>query len=330
MAVPGRYMTEFELIRKYFTVQPVARADVDIGVGDDAAVVRAPPGTATVVTTDVLVAGVHFFEDADPASIGHKSLAVNLSDLAAMGAEPAWFLLALTLPRVNTVWLDGFARGLHRLARRYNVQLIGGDTARGPLAIAITALGLVPETKALRRCGARPGDRVYVTGMLGDAALALAVRRGQHRVSAAEAAAMQERLERPMPRVAEGMALRDIASSAIDVSDGLVADLGHVLQASEVGARLTLEALPVSAAYRSHLIEVGWDCALAGGDDYELCFTVPPANLPALDAVVRQHGFTVTAIGEITPGGPLQIYDEAGHLYRPARRGHDHFSPDAV
>ncbi len=321
-------MTEFELIRTYFASPQVARPDVQLGIGDDAALVRPPADMDTAVTTDVLVAGVHFYEDADPESVGHKALAVNLSDLAAMGAAPAWFLLDLTLPRVDTAWLRGFAQGLAGVARRYHVQLIGGDTTRGPLAIAITALGLVPPGKALRRCGARPGDLIYVTGTLGDAALALAVSRGRHHVSTAERAAIQRRLERPTPRVAQGLALRDVASSAIDVSDGLLADLGHILEASAVGARLTLGALPLSAAYQSHLAEVGWDYALAGGDDYELCFTVPPARRGALDVLVREHGVALTAIGEITTGAELQVYDADGRRYEPPSRGHDHFADD--
>lgn len=320
-------MTEFELIRTYFTTHTVVRADVSIGIGDDAAVVRPPAGTDTVITSDALVAGVHFFEDADPAGIGHKSLAVNLSDLAAMGAEPAWFLLDLTLPGVDTAWLRGFAEGLGDMSRRYNVQLVGGDTTRGPLAIAITAVGLVPKAKALRRSGARAGDRIYVTGVLGDAALALAASRGRCQVSPSERTHIHERLERPIPRVAEAMALRDIASSAVDVSDGLLADLGHVLQASGVGARVTLGAVPLSAAYRAHLNEVGWDYALSGGDDYELCFTVPPAKLSALAAVVREHQFVLTPIGEITSGNALRVLDPQGGLYQPPHRGHDHFAP---
>ncbi|HEX7044003.1 MAG TPA: thiamine-phosphate kinase [Burkholderiales bacterium] len=318
-------MTEFELIRTFFASPPLARADVAVPVGDDAAAVDVPAGMQAVLTTDVLVAGVHFFEDVDPAALGHKALAVNLSDLAAMGAEPAWFLLDLTLPRVDTAWLAAFAQGMYALARRHEVQLIGGDTSRGPLAIAVTAVGLVPRGAALRRAGARPGDGVYVTGTLGDAAFALAERTGTPRCTAAERALLDERLERPTPRVVEGLALRGVASSAIDVSDGLLADLGHVLAASGVGARLRLEAIPLSAVYRRHLHEIGWEAALAGGDDYELCFTVPAANEAALAALAAERGLAVTRIGEITAGEELAIYDETGRRYEPARRGHEHF-----
>lgn len=318
-------MTEFELISRYFAAQSFTRDDVRLGIGDDAALVRVAADSETAITTDVLVAGVHFFEDADPSAVGHKALAVNLSDLAAMGAEPAWFLLDLTLPEADTSWLQRFTEGLFSVARRYNVQLIGGDTARGPLSIAITAIGRVPEGKSLLRAGARPGDAVYVTGTLGDAALALADRRGERRLTAPERAALRDRLERPLPRVAEGMALRDLASSAIDVSDGLLADLGHVLAASGVGARLTLGAIPLSATYRARLSEVGWDYALAGGDDYELCFTVPPGQPAEIDALARRLDVPLTAIGEITSGRALEIYDEAGRAYQPKGQGYDHF-----
>ncbi len=314
-------MTEFELIRTYFAAQSLARADVRVGIGDDAAIVRAPAGMETVVTTDVLAAGVHFFSDVDPTALGHKSLAVNLSDLAAMGAEPAWFLLNLTLPEATASWLQGFAAGMLALARRHNVQLIGGDTSRGPLSVGITAIGLVPEGKGLLRSGARPGDLIYVTGTLGDAALALAQRRGKRSFRADETAAIEARLDRPVPRIGEGVALRDLASSAIDVSDGLLADLGHILEASGVGARLTLDAIPLSAVYRARLAEVGWDYALAGGDDYELCVTVPPKNEPAIDAAK----LALTAIGEITAEPGLEVYDGSGRRYQPTDTGYNHF-----
>lgn len=318
-------MTEFELIRAYFASQPVARSDVRVGIGDDAALVRPPAGMELAMATDVLVAGIHFFEDADPASIGYKALAVNLSDLAAMGAEPAWFLLDLTLPRADAAWLRGFADGLYELARRYDVQLIGGDTSRGPLSIAVTVVGFVPPGQGLLRAGARAGDLIYVTGTLGDAALALGIRRGQHRVADAEYAAIRQRLDRPVPRIAEGIALRGFASSAIDVSDGLLADLGHVLEASGVGARLALDAVPLSPVYRAHVSEIGWDYALAGGDDYELCITVPPGRRGEIEALARERQFSLWAIGEVTSTGGLRVHDAAGRLYRSEPAGHDHF-----
>lgn len=319
-------MTEFELIRSYFVQQNVSRPDVRIGIGDDAAYLRAPADIETVVTSDVLVSGVHFFDDVDPEALGHKSLAVNLSDLAAAGAEPAWFLLNLTLPNVDARWLERFAAGMFALAKANNVQLVGGDTTRGPLSIGITAIGFVPQGKGMLRSGARVGDAVYVTGALGDAALALASKRGTIRLSAKENEQVTQRLERPMPRLAEGLALRDVASSAIDISDGLLADLSHVLHASGIGARIELASVPLSVIYRAHLADVGFEHALAGGDDYELCFTVPPANLPALNALAAAQHFTFTRIGEITAGSALEIRDAAGNNYQPSRKGYEHFA----
>lgn len=319
-------MNEFELIRNYFASQPVARGDTLVGIGDDAAVIQPPPGMDTVVTTDVLAANVHFFESIDPTALGHKSLAVNLSDLAAMGAVPAWFLLDLTLPEADADWLQAFAGGLFGLAQRYDVQLIGGDTARGPLSVAITAIGLVPEGKCMRRRGAQPGDVIYVTGTLGDAALTLAALRGERTLATDDLVVIRDRMDRPTPRVAEGIALRRQASSAIDISDGLTADLGHILQASGVGARLNLGALPLSAAYRKYLPQIGWDYALAGGDDYELCVTVPPGRVNSVDKLADASGFSMAAVGEITAGRTLEIYDALGRLYEPQRKGFEHFA----
>ena len=319
-------MTEFELIRAWFASSPVARADVRVGVGDDAALVQPAAGTELAVTTDALVAGVHFHEDIDPAALGHKALAVNLSDLAAMGAEPAWFLLALTLPAQSVpAWLERFAQGMYNLAQAHGVQLIGGDVARGPLAITITALGSLPAGQGLLRSGARAGDRIYVTGTLGDAALALAERRGEQAFAPQERDELKARLERPTPRIAEGRALRGLASSAIDVSDGLLADLGHVLEASAVGARIELAALPLSAAYRRQLGQLGWDYALAGGDDYELCFTAPPAAAGRIEALARGAPVPMTAIGEIVAGSGIDIRDPDGRRYQAQRTGYDHF-----
>jgi thiamine-monophosphate kinase len=302
------------------------RADVRMGIGDDAAIVRAPPETETVITTDVLAEGVHFFPDVDAASLGHKSLAVNLSDLAAMGAEPAWFLLNLTLPEPDTSWLRRFTEGMFALARDHNIQLIGGDTARGPLAVGITAIGLIPAGAGLLRSGARPGDSICVTGALGDAALALAARRGKLSLRAEEIVATGERLDRPIPRVREGLQLRDLASSAIDVSDGLLADLGHVLEASGVGARLQLDAIPLSSVYRAHVAQIGWEYALAGGDDYELCVTIPQGNMGRAKQLAEQKKLTLHTIGEITAARGVEMYDGAGQRYQPAGKGYNHFA----
>ena len=317
-------MTEFELIRQFFARQPVSRPDVETGIGDDAALLCPPAGQRLVVTSDLLVAGVHFFPETDPVSIGHKSLAVNLSDLAAMGAEPAWYLLNLTLPEVDERWLERFSRGMFALAREYNVQLVGGDTSRGPLAIAIEAHGFVPMGKALRRSGARAGDRIYVTGTLGDAHLALRHRRGDIRLPENDFMTVTARLDRPAPRVREGMALRGIANSAIDVSDGLLADLGHILEQSGMGARVYLGRIPVSAVCRMHLKEAGWDAVLAGGDDYELCFTVPQKNIGALEKLPFVGD--LHCIGDIEQESGLRIIDEAGKPYSQKETGHDHFA----
>lgn len=317
-------MNEFELIRTYFARQPVARRDVVLGIGDDAAVLQPAPGQQLVVTTDLLVAGVHFLPDVDPASLGHKALAVNLSDLAAMGAEPAWFLLNIALPSVDEKWLAGFCDGLFALARQYNVQLVGGDTSRGPLTIAIEAHGFVPAGQALTRSGARPGDRIFVTGTLGDAGLALRHRQGRLQLAAAELPACVKRMDRPMPRIEAGLLLRAVAASAIDISDGLVADLGHILEQSNTGARIDLGRVPVSPAYRAHLHDAGWDLALANGDDYELCFTVPPEKLTALEKIKSRFP-DITEIGIIESEPGLRIFDVAGKPYVSKITGHDHF-----
>jgi thiamine-monophosphate kinase len=319
-------MTEFELIRTFFARQDVARPDVVAGIGDDAALLQPPAGQQLAVTSDLLVSGVHFLPDADPFSLGHKALAVNLSDLAAMGAEPAWFMLNLALPRADAHWLEAFSRGMFQLAREHNVQLVGGDTSRGPLAIAIEAHGFVPPGAALKRSGAQAGDRIYVTGTLGDAALALRQRLGGIRLPENDMAAITGRMDRPTPRVREGMMLRGLAHSAIDISDGLLADLGHILEMSRVGARINLDKIPVSPVCRSHIRETGWDMVLASGDDYELCFTVPEANVAALEKLQPACGFHHIGVIETEPG--LRIVDAAGKPYQPRQSGHDHFADD--
>ncbi len=318
-------MNEFEIIRTYFLRQSVARDDVVLGIGDDAAVLAPPPGRQLVVSTDTLIEGVHFPAATEPAAIGHKALAVNLSDLAAMGAEPAWFTLNLTLPRDDEGWLGEFSRGLFDLACAHRIQLVGGDTTCGPLSISITVHGFVPPGAVLARAGARPGDRIYVTGELGDAGLALAALRREIALSQSQLAAVRERLDRPQPRVAAGLALRGVATACIDISDGLMADLGHVLAASRVGARIELPLLPLSPAVRTHLAQTGWDTVLGAGDDYELCFTVPPGREPALRAAASRFGCPVSPIGEIESGSGLRVLDASGAPYRPVRSGYDHF-----
>lgn len=313
---------EFELIARHFAALTQRRADVVLGVGDDAALLDPPPGQELVVTVDTLALGVHFFADCPPAALGHKALAVNLSDLAAMGAEPAWALLALTLPTPDEAWLTQFAAGFAAIARQFDLSLVGGDTCRGPLAVTITALGYVPRGQALRRSGARPGDGVYVSGEIGAAGLAVRARRGEITLPAALATHAARRLDYPQPRVALGLALRGLASAAIDVSDGLLADLGHICASSGVGARLELARLPLpdgalAVATRESLV--------GSGDDYELCFTVPPRHEPALGALAAKVGCAVTRIGRIEAAPGLWLIDEAGQTRPAAQAGHDHF-----
>ncbi|MDD3650292.1 thiamine-phosphate kinase [Immundisolibacter sp.] len=313
---------EFELIASHFARLTPPRGDVALGVGDDAALLVPAPGQELVVTVDTLIEGVHFFADCPPAALGHKALAVNLSDLAAMGAEPAWALLALTLPRADEGWLADFARGFSDLACRHGVALVGGDTCRGPLVVSVTALGQAPTGQALRRAGAKPGDGVYVSGELGAAGLAVRARRSQITLPAALAQHAAQRLDWPQPRLALGLALRGLASAAIDVSDGLLADLGHVCAAGGVGARLDLAALPLpegALALASH------EELLGAGDDYELCFTVPASNEARVPELAQRLGLALTRIGRIEAEPGLRLVDTAGEEHAVAAKGHDHF-----
>jgi len=321
-------LNEFELIAHYFARQPVARPDVALGIGDDAALLDVPPGQQLVVSTDMLVAGVHFPDNTDAVSIGHKSLAVNLSDLAAMGATPAWYTLNLSLPQADPAWLEGFCQGMFALALKHNVALVGGDTTRGPLTIGIQIMGLVPHGQALKRAGARPGDRIYVTGLLGEAALGLRMTQGQLKLPDEYLANVLTQFNRPMPRVPVGLRLRGLASACIDISDGLAADLGHILAASKVGARIHLKRLPLSPAYDAVFEQVGWQAALAGGDDYELCFTIPPAQETAFRIASAHFGVPCSYIGDIETEAGLRVMDEQGALYQPGPAGFDHFRAD--
>jgi thiamine-monophosphate kinase len=318
-------MNEFELIRQYFARQPVVRADVVVPIGDDGAVLDVPADQQLVVSTDTLNAGVHFPADADALDIGHKSLAVNLSDLAAMGAAPAWFTLNLSLPRVDTSWLDGFCRGLFALAQEHQVQLVGGDTTRGPLSISIAIYGFVPRGQALLRSGAGVGDLVYVTGELGDAALGLLQHDGKLQLPEAQRAQVLQRLHRPTPRVREALSLRGLATACIDISDGLIADLGHILEASKVGAQIDLARLPLSAIYRQQRPSLGWQWALGHGDDYELCFTLPLQRRDVLRHVTQAFACGFTCIGVIEAPSGLRCTDDAGEPYHPAAAGYEHF-----
>lgn len=318
-------MNEFDLIANYFARQPVQRADVALGIGDDAAVLNVAAGQQLVLSTDILVAGVHFPESTDASFIGHKALAVNLSDLAAMGATPAWFTLNLSLPEADPRWLEGFCDGLFALMREHDIALVGGDTTRGPLTIGIQIMGLVPHGQALQRAGAQAGDRIYVTGQLGDAALGLRLWQEQLSLPPQFHAKVLQQLHRPMARLRAGLGLRSLASACIDISDGLVADLGHILHASKLGARIELKHLPLSSAYDAAFEQVGWEAALSGGDDYELCFTIPPDRETAFHNASTNFGISCSYIGDIETQPGLRILDESGQLYQAQRTGYDHF-----
>jgi thiamine-monophosphate kinase len=320
-------ISEFELIRRFFT-HP-ARGAV-LGVGDDAALVRARAGMELAISADMLVEGRHFLPRADPALLGRKSLAVNLSDMAAMGAQPRWVTLALALPRTDARWLRPFARGFMALAREHGVDLVGGDTTRGPLTICVQIIGEAPKGSALRRDGARVGDDVWVSGRLGSAALALAAMQGAVRVPSARRAALDTRLHAPTPRVELGIALRGIARSAVDVSDGLLADLGHICERSHLDANLEWGALPATPFVRSQAQQsrVAARALVAGGDDYELCFTAPARRRSQVIAAGKRSRTEVTLIGRMVPrdrrAPRVRVFD-AGKPLDIASRGYDHF-----
>jgi len=313
---------EFELIERFFT-RPARRAV--LGVGDDCAVLAPTPGMQLCVSTDMLVEGRHFLSTVAPQRLGHKALAVNLSDLAACGAEPLACTLALALPRADEVFLQGFAEGLWTLAERHGIDLVGGDTTAGPLNICITAIGQVPAGQALLRSGARPGDELWVSGTLGDARAALEVFRGMLDVPGDAFISLRRAMELPEPRVALGQRLRGIASSAIDVSDGLLGDLGHVLRRSAVGARLDVDALPRSAQLAALPPAVQRKCLLHGGDDYELLFTAAAARHEAVLDAAREAGVPVRCIGRIEPGDELVVTDGRGQALAVEHGGFDHF-----
>lgn len=319
---------EFELITRYFDRVASSRRDVEKGIGDDCALLTLPEKQTLAISTDTLVEGVHFLRDIHPADLGYKALAVNLSDLAAMGADPAWLTLALTLPAVDESWLKAFSDSLFELLDYYNMQLVGGDTTRGPLSLTLGIHGLVPQGMALKRTGARPGDWIYVTGTLGDSAAGLALL--QHRIKIHDPAvheALIKRHLRPMPRILQGQALRDLASSAIDISDGLISDIRHILQASGCGARLNLDALPLSDVLKQHFEPtqvLNW--ALGGGEDYELCFTVPEINRGALDVTLGHSGVPFTCIGQIASQIEGLVLLQDGKPVDDNVRGFDHFA----
>lgn len=319
---------EFDLIARYFNRYRTARRDVQLGIGDDCALLTVAEKQLLAVSTDTLVAGIHFLKTIDPADLGYKALAVNLSDLAAMGADPAWVSLALTLPEVDTDWLEAFSDSLFEQLNYYGMQLIGGDTTRGPLSMTLTIQGLIPIDRALTRSGACVGDWIFVTGSLGDSAAGLAVLLEQLIVeNAAHRDLLLQRHLRPTPRILQGQALRGLATSAIDISDGLISDLKHVLTASGCGARLDLDALPISAALLAAVDnEQALKWALTGGEDYELCFTVPEINRGALDVALSHLGVDFTCIGQMAPLSEGIKFLRSGEQVELDWHGFDHFA----
>ena len=326
-------MGEFDLIAHYFT-RPVRPGGAAVlGVGDDCALLAPSPGMQLAISSDMLVEGRHFFADVDPEALGHKALAVNLSDLAACGARPLAFTLALSLPRVDEPWLAGFARGMWQLADAHGCELVGGDTTQGPLNICITVFGEVPSGQALLRSGARPGDDLYVSGTLGDARLALEALLGHTPLPADVLARARQRLERPTPRVALGLALRGVASSAMDLSDGLVGDVSHILTASRVGVAINVDLainLIASSAHPSSGssqfdTELSRRCVLSGGDDYELAFTAPTAQRSAVAAAAAASGTAVTRIGTVLAEPGLRLVDGQGRPVENRYASFDHF-----
>jgi len=323
-------MGEFELIARHFQrpVRPLrpGAPGVALGVGDDCALVVPAPGMHLAVTTDMLVEGRHFLSTVAPSRLGHKALAVNLSDLAASGADPLAFTLALALPRADEAFLTGFAAGLFALAEAHGIELVGGDTTAGPLNICITAFGLVPTGQALLRSGAHAGDDLWVSGRLGDARLALEAFRGEVTLGGSDFEQVREAMECPQPRVLLGRGLRGVATSAIDLSDGLVGDLGHILAASKVAAVVDADALPRSEVLARQPLELQRLCVLAGGDDYELLFTAPASRRAAVEAAGQAAQVPVTRVGRIEGGAGLQVRDGAGRRLETNWRGFDHFA----
>ncbi|MFP1761279.1 thiamine-phosphate kinase [Lonsdalea quercina] len=318
---------EFDLIARYFDRVRTTRRDVELGIGDDCALLTVADKMQLAVSTDTLVAGVHFLPDINPADLAYKSLAVNLSDLAAMGADPAWVSLALTLPSIDGGWLKAYSDSLFEQIDYYDMQLVGGDTTRGPLSITMTIQGLVPAGRALRRDGAHVGDWIYVTGTLGDSAAGLAILQDRLQVEDDEQRRyLLQRHLRPQPRILQGQALRGLAHSAIDLSDGLASDLRHILAASQCGAHINLDMLPYSEALQQ---SVDVDCArrwaLGGGEDYELCFTVPELNRGALDLALSHLGVRYTCIGQMCPAAEGLRFFQHDEPVDIDLKGYDHF-----
>lgn len=330
-------LSEFSLIDRFFARRAdTARAVAEgtLGIGDDCALLAPRAGEMLAISTDMLVEGRHFFADIDPHALGHKALAVNLSDLAAMGAQPQAFTLAFALPQASEDWLTAFSDGLFELAERYDCELIGGDTTAGPLNLCLTVLGSVPPRLALRRDAAQPGDDIWVSGTLGDARAGLGVLRGEWTADASDTATFRRALERPEPRVKLGLALRGIAHAALDLSDGLAGDLLHILERSQMHAQVDVDAVPCSSALRRLAPDIQRRCTLAGGDDYELCFTAPATARAAVEAAAFEVNIPVTLIGTIdarqsvAARPTINWRDATGNPLTLSLQGFDHFHAD--
>src|SRR5258706_10346988 len=316
--------SEFDLIARHFA-RPAANAV--LGVGDDCALLNVTNGMDLAVSTDTMVSGTHFFPEVDPEHLGHKALAVNLSDMAAMGAMPYWAMLAITLPSVDHAWLGAFSKGFFDLAEEFNVSLVGGDTTRGPLSLTVTIMGEVPAGAALRRSGAKAGNDIWVSGHIGDAALAVAHRHGRVKLDEADYNDAVMHLYEPIPRVQLGQALRGLATSAIDISDGLLADLGHICRLSGVGATVELSRIPLSGIAVKHVeTGAGLTAIVAGGDDYELCFTAHPNSRESIDDLQDMLGVHLTRIGQVRRGKGVSLVGSDGKAVKVDGRGYDHFS----
>lgn len=317
-------MSEFDLIRQHFTRKT---HHTNLSVGDDAALISVPQGLELAISADMLVAGTHFFADADPFKLGWKSLAVNVSDMAAMGANPKWATLAIALPHNDAAWLSQFSDGFFACAKTFNIDLIGGDTTRGPLTISVQIMGETPRGFAIKRSGAKVGDEIWVSGHLGDAALALAHMQNKFQLTGNEFAECAKSLHTPQPRVCLGLALRNIAHSAIDISDGLLVDLGHILEASKVGATIQLQALPYSNVMKNHLPNpLTEHMMLAGGDDYELCFTAPAHRNAEIVLLSQRLGLKLSNIGHITHDHALIVRGADNEVLSIKETGFDHFN----
>lgn len=321
-------LSEFDIIQQFFQKAPL-RSDVVLGIGDDCAILSPPPNENLLVSTDTLTQNIHFFSNANPFDLGYKAAAISLSDIAAMGGKPAWALLSLTLPTVEEKWLASFSEGLFSLLDLFEVTLVGGNTSKGPLSITTQILGFTQNSVALRRSGAKVGDAIYVTGTLGDSGLALQIQQNKIQkdfFANSDLTFINTRLNRPTPRITQGLALAGIATAAIDISDGLAADLQHLLSASGVGATVYTDQLPLSEVLAQHTQPPNsYQIALTAGEDYELCFTLPPSNMPLLERVSASFQCPITCIGKIEEEEGLRITLPDGQLFPLRKKGYQHF-----